>query len=367
MKKPISILALSILVIFAGCKKDEETPTTPTTTQNTTKSNTYAGSASHGDLMTFEINQEQKTYTLVNETTTKTETGTYQEEESGQVKGLYKASANGESFFAVELDDKIIASNFPSGNAQNEISFGVSSEISNVGKEAELAGDYVYIRMGNVPINGSTKYKEWGLLTVTATGEMHLMEAASGGSGDYDVYAPEDIAGLGSPFPITASSADLSGTWSFDGSNNGRVKVSATGGGSIAGYAYVAGNESVFLMDLGTGEGFALAYKITSRSIGAIAGSYKFIGVQDGGYQLAGVYDIDGGGNLQYYVEDKTGNSDSGAFGPLTQLGVLTNTYYYHDAAEQESYYLIIVGDAIMHFIFKDNGEYVSYGAGAKI
>lgn len=361
MIKKILILFLITPLVFGSCKKDDDTP------QETSDiKNTYSGSASHGDLMTFEINQSKKTYQLDNETTGRTETGSYTVNSLGNTNGLYTAKAGGESFFAVELDDKIIACNFPSGNASNEISFGVSSEIDNSGKESELAGNYLYVRMGQTPINGSTKYKEWGAFTLTASGQIHLLSAASGGTGDYDVFSPEEVDLIPNPLPITSQNADESGTWFFHGSKKGQVSVSMSGM-NYSGYAYVAGNESVFLMDLGTGQGFALAYKITNNSLTTVAGDYKFVDTWNDGTIGAGNYTISPQGIVSYYHIDKKGVEERASFGPLTKLNTLSNVYMYNDTTEMESYYLVIVGDAIMHFIFNDQGEYHSYGAGAKI
>lgn len=355
------ILGLIIGGVLSSCKKDDET--TPETSQTT---NTYSGSASHGDLMTFEINQSNKTYTLYNETFKKTETGSYVVKESGNFNGLYEAKAGGESFYAVELDDKVIASNFPSGNASNEISFGVSSELDNTGKESQVAGNYIYVRMGNVPINGSPQYKEWGIFTATADGKIHLVDAASGGSGDYDVFDPETVDQIPGLFPRTAQECNYSGTWSFHGNKKGQMNVSLDGN-TVSGYAYVSGNQTVMLMDLGTGEGFALAYKITYSSLASIAGNYKFVDTWSDGTIGAGVYNISSGGTVSYYHIDKKGKESSDSFGPLQQLSQLSNVYGYYDASEEETYYLIVTGDAIMHFIFDDYGVYQSYGAGAKI
>ena len=367
LKRLLPALLFSAIV-FYGCKKDEETTpasTPPVLAPTPEITNNYSGSASYGDLMTFEINQSKKTYKLHNETTGKSESGSYVVNES-KAKGLYAAKAGGESFYAVELDDKIIASNFPSGNSANQISFGVSSEIDNTGKEALIAGDYIYVRMGNVPINGSMAYKEWGIFTATTDGKIHLNDAASGGSGDYDVIDPETVDQIPNLFPKVASTADYSGAWSFHSSKKGHVNVTLDGA-TVSGYAYVAGAESVFLIDLGTGKGFALAYKITSSTLSSIAGEYKFVDTWNDGTIGAGVYNIAAGGTVSYYHVDKKGTESSSSFGPLKQLNQLSNVYVYYDAAEQETYYLIVTGDAIMHFIFNDNGEFQSYGAGARI
>ena len=72
-----SVFAITCIatICFSGCKKDG--PDGPDGPDNNDKINTYSGSGSYGDLVTFDINQTTKSYTTRNETTGQSSSGTY--------------------------------------------------------------------------------------------------------------------------------------------------------------------------------------------------------------------------------------------------------------------------------------------------
>ena len=369
MKKLKILSILMILFVFSSCEKAKDTtPDDPPVVENKIV-NKYSGSGSHGDLLTFEINKTDQSYTLYNETTSQTETGSYGILSGNNLDGVYHISSGNSNFFGVELDDKIIAGNFPSGNTQNDITFGVSSEIDNSNRLNDIAGDYMYIRLGNVSINGSSAYKEYGVFTLTANGNIKLIDIATGGDGsDSEVGALEDLAGFGLEYPIDDSyEYYLEGSWAINGSKKDRFDISLDGN-NYTGYAYSAGKTTVFLMDLGTGNGFAIGFKVYNPTLNDIVGNYKYIDTWSDGSRGAGNYSISSTGMVNWTHTEDGVNVETGSFGPLNQVDEITNTFYYYNYDnEGNDIYLVLAGDAIMHFIFNDDGEFQGYGTGANL
>jgi len=361
---------LVILGFISSCAKPtDETPTpNPDPTIDPTI-NKYSGSGSHGDLLTFEINKTDQSYIIYNETTSQSATGSYNILNNNNLDGIYHVNTAGLNFFGVELDDKIVAGNFPSGNAQNDITFGVSSEIDNSSHLNDIAGDYIYIRLGNVSINGSTSYKEYGVFTLSADGNISLIDIATGGDGsDSEVAALEDLADLGLEFPIDDSyEYYLEGTWVLNGVKNDRFDI-VVDGNAYTGYAYAAGTTTVFLMDLGTGNGFAIGFKVYDPNLGNIVGNYKYIDTWHDSSRGAGNYSISSDGMVNWTHTEDGINVETGSFGPLNQVEEITNTFYYYNYdGEGNDIYLVLAGNAIMHFIFNDEGRFQGYGVGANL
>jgi len=339
------------------------------TGDNTANTNSYSGSATYGDLITFAINTDDQTYELYNETTDATEKGSYSIISEAEVDGLYHMSAGGDDFFGLELDDKIVVGNFPSGRSSNELTFGVTSEVDNSTYESQIPGDYIYIRLGEVSVNGSSDFKEYGVFTLHSDGSLNLLYFATGGTGDYVVYDIAELENEGLEFPIDDGYSDntdfyLDGTWAIDGTKKDRLTVTLDGS-AATGYAYAAGSTSVFLMDLGTGQGSAIAYKITATSASDVVGTYKFIDTHTDGSRGAGAYTINSDGTVDYAYTTDASTVETGSFGPLSFYDVLTNVM--ESEFDGDYITMVVAGDAIMHFITDENGKLISYGAGAKI
>lgn len=370
MKIVKQLTFLIIMLVISSCEKttDDTTPPNPDPVIEPSI-NKYSGSGSHGDLLTFEINKTDQSYVIYNETTSQSSTGSYGVLSSSNLDGIYHINAAGLDFFGVELDDKIVAGNFPSGNDQNDITFGVSSEIDNSSHINDIAGDYIYIRLGNVSINGSSAYKEYGVFTLTADGNISLIDIATGGDGsDSDVAAIEDLASFGLEFPIDDSyEYYLEGTWALNGAKKDRFDI-IVDGNPYTGYAYAAGTTTVFLMDLGTENGFAIGFKVYNPTLNNIVGNYKYIDTWSDNSRGAGNYSISSDGMVSWtHTEDGT-NVETGSFGPLNQVEEITNTFYYYNYdGEGNDIYLVLAGDAIMHFIFDDEGRFQGYGVGANL
>ncbi len=344
----------------AGCGSDDD---------NSGTSRAYSGSASAGDIVTFSINPSDNTYRVENSTTGRTETGSYTVMASDELSGIKKVTSGSKSFFAVELTDKVIAANFPTGNDNNDISFGVSSAFDNTGKESSFAGNYIWIHMSDKAINGSTDNREWGAMTLSEDGHWYKKNYASGGSGSITVAAPEELT---SPFPVTDTAADEKGTWAFSGTHQERVDVTVDGTDeNLSGFAYIGTGTAVFLIDLGTGSGFLLAFQVpsTALSLSDVAGSYKAVTVESDGTLGAINFTLNSSGSGTYYHINESGETSSGALSSFGNPPSFGNLFHGQTTGEDAlNVYLIFTGDIIMFFCFDQaSGDFVIYGAGAKI
>ena len=359
--KILTLLTLSLFIGITSCKKDDS-DTTPKELKN------YSGSGSNGDLITFEINHTDNTYSINNETTNKTENGSYTTMLDSSLNGIYKVNANGSDFYAIELNDKIIAANFPTGNPLNTISYGVSSKLDNTDNVSNIAGDYLFMTMSEEGIMDDPSIKQWGILNINSDKSWKKKDFATNtGDGSVTEMSPDLFTGA-----LEITSSDETGTWEVDGTNKERLNVKVNGlTNDLTGYVYAGANEAAFLLDLGTGNGFLLALKITNNAtINSIAGDYKFINVwQDG--KGAGNYSINNSGLVNWIHKGSDGNG-SGSF-QLTQCNnVFKNVFYAKSVEIEPNYfediYCVIVGDMIMHFSFEDsNGDFAQYGTGARL
>ncbi len=358
-------LLMVIAVLMGSCKKDDATEPDNNNNNSSDVIKDYSGSGSEGDLITFSINQTDKTYSVHNETTGNDDNGTYTVK-TGNLNNIYEVTANGETFFAVELSDKVLAANFPTGNPENDISFGVSSSLSYLNNSTDIIGDYTWIIMSNEEIDGSTTNKEWGVMTVNSDGTWIKKNYKGGSGGSVDYLAPNDFS---ETLPLT--SGDETGTWEVNGTHEERLNVTINGETeTLTGYVYGDANSSAFLLDLGTGNGFLLGFKNTNTTFSDIANNYSFVDVWNTGYKGAGNYNISATGNVTYNHITTTGEEDSGSF-ILSQCNTLKNVYYCENAnvgGYVITVYCVISGDLIMHFMFNNsNGGFIAYGAGGKI
>lgn len=285
-------------------------------------------------------------------------------------------------FFGVELLNSIIAANFPTGNPLNTLTFGVNS-VSIEYDPGDVSGDYTYIIVSDNEVNVSASVKEWGLLTVNADGTWFRKQYATGPGTSPDIITvfPEDVSP--DTCPIDISSCDESGDWQVQGICKEKLNVTINGrDDTLTGFVYASGsnpNVAVFLLDLGTGNGFMLGLKNppSHLSENEIGGTYKFVDVWHGGTIGAGNYIIDSSSPYDgtYYHIDQNGIIAMGILTGLQPCNNINNMFYYETMSEPEpgfgdcKVYLVVVDKMIMHFTFKKNAtnDFVSYGAGAKL
>jgi len=364
-KKWAMLLSLSTFVLFS-CSDDggDDKPTTtssPSTPAST--ANRYSGSASYGDLITFQLDKQNSRFSIFNETTNQSESGTFTTRTDSLFSGVYQVIAAGDTFFGIELDDKIAVANFPSGNNQNDIVFGVSSEIDNTGKINQMVGDYVYVRLGNYL---KTDKMEWGVFTLGQDSLWGVVvDEGNNDPGDTTINRP-----------LNYSNNDFTNR-SFDGKwtvTNDRIAIEYEGidgmSSNITGYAYAAGTTSVFLMDFGTGKGSAIAYKIDDNSsVSNISAVYKYISFDQEGDKGAGHLTIYTDGTVDVTFTDGAADNTYSASlnGSLTSTNI-PNVYYMGNFDNDgNELYLVAAGEALMFYIFDANGNFKEYGAGSEM
>ena len=370
MKKPaFSFLMFATVLTLAGvqsCKKDSnpDDPPTPPPAVFTH----YSGSASHGDLVTFDLDQTNHTYSIYNQTTGVSESGSFSLM-SGNFTGLYQVNTGSYNCFAVELNNRILAANFPTGNPGNDISYGISTAINNTGNEVNIAGDYIYLNFSSEPVNGSSNNKEWGIVSVSQNNLLKVKQFATGGTGSMTTLAPEAFN-----LPLPLSAGELSGSWSVNTSRPEELNVTfdQDPGTQYHGFSYANENEGVFLLDMGTGNGFILGLKTENYTPAQMAGAYKFVGVVTDGTRLGSNVIVDPSGNGTVYTIRQNLVIETETIQNLNQCTHLPNVLYGehitgNPPAVTGKIYVVITGNMTMYFIFDNSGNFNAYGAGAKL
>lgn len=357
-KKWALLIGLSVF-LFSSCGDDGGDDKPAATTNNgggTATANKYSGAAAVGDLVTFSINKSAGTYEVTNETTNSTETGSFSVETDAAFAGIYRVAAAADTFFAVELDDKIVAANFPSGNPANDISLGVSSEIDNSGNLAQIAGDYVYVKLGSYL---ATQPMEWGVFT-TNNDSLWGISMDNGNNGPQDTNINRPITEAA----IASLQNGFAGSWAVA---NDRLNINIDGS-AYTGYVYAAGSTAAFIIDLGPNNGAVYGFKIDDNFNPTNAiGSYKYVDFYTDGDRGAGNYVIDSNGDLTYsWTDGSAANTKLNvSLGTLLQSNI-PNVWYIENAQPNLDLYLVVAGDAIMHYLFL-NDQFYSWGAGAQI
>lgn len=338
--------------------------------------NRYAGSASHGDLVTFDLDTTARKYTVHNETTQKDESGSYTVL-SNELSGVYKVTQGTNAFYAVELNDLVVAANFPTGNPENAISFGVTSEPDNAGWKDHVAGNWVYISISKAPVNGSADNKEWGVISVDAAGTFKVRMLATGGTGSIPAVAPEDFT----PAMLPTTDPDLTGTWAEAAGHPERLALTFAQrpGITFTGFAFADAQKGALIIDMGTGNGFLLAFKVMPGATRAnTTGEYKFINVWNdagGTGRSAGKAVVPATGDGSFAHLDENDQVSSGPLKTITQCPNLPNMFYATTeetgpgGTVHEKIYWVVGGPFFMSFGFRtDTGfAFASYAVGAKL
>lgn len=361
------IILMGILLMLSNSCKKEPKPEDPI--KPTPNVNTYSGSGAYGDLVTFKFNQKNYTYTTYNETTGDSSSGAYTILD-GELQGVYRVVAEQDTFFAVELNDKFVAANFPTGNPLNNLSMGISSEIDNSNNMANVAGDYVFIGIEENGYYNDSKYKEWGVITVHQNGIFEGMSYATGGPYPlHETVGPEEWS---YGFPLVKDSIEFDGTVAVDPTHKERLTVVVNNqpSANYKGFVYATPTEGVMILDRGVGNGFQLCIKINAAStLANIPGSYKYISVHNDNTPVGGNATISADGSGTYTQMTPNGTIESGTLQNVMQCPHIQNMYVGDMVSTQVDgkMYLCIVGDIFFMIGIKNSGKFAQYGAGAKL
>lgn len=388
-KKWATLLCLSTFLLFA-CSDDggDDKPSTTGTGGSGggggTTINKYNGSASYGDILDFEVNQTNSTYTAVNLTTNITESSSFSVLDAAVeidsvlydvFQGIYEIDegTNGRSY-AIEIADRLLAGNFPTGRAANDIFLALSDEQDYSSRTDEIEGDYFYVALE--PGNQSTGQNEWGMFSIDDEGDLY---------GFYSYKAPEDTT---ITIPIdSAMAAPLGNTFYFElGLQNGdeltftdENDVQVPG---VVGYVYIGGESTAIMIDQGTGEGTIFAFKIDdsqtngNENFNKYIGEYKYVDFYEGSTldKGAGNFSVQAGHVFDrsligyvtdpsyddYYAEVTSGISMTWTGYP----GLYVSNNYDGNGSDL---YQMFAGDFVMYFDYTSSGNFQGYGIGGRL
>ncbi len=355
--------------------QDASPPDNGQDTGSTPGKRVYGGSASYGDLVVFSVDGDSRKVEVVNETTGNTVSNDYTVM-SGNVEGVLKVESAGDTFFAVELTNKLLAASFDTGNPSNTISFGVAGGTDNIANQSNIPGDYAYIHISGQPVNGSTDIKEWGVLSIIDDGTFRVKAFASD-AGDMSLgpMAPEEWAGA---FPV--EEPNVQGSWSVNPSDHARLVVNIDGvPATLTGFAYAPDPNGIFVLDMGTGNGFILAMKILpTMTLANLAGEYKFINVWNdsmGEGRSAGHAVVNSDGTGFFGTVDTDGGYSTGTFDYISACPNLQNMFHATSTETRDDvtvtlkHYFVLLPYAYMGFNFRTDGgfRFVGYSVGARL
>lgn len=391
LKNKTTLLVLSLaLGAFIACSDDDDS--TPAAGSGgggggtTAAVNKYNGSASYGDILTFEIDQTNQSYTADNLTTGATVTNSYTELDAAVeidsvvydvFEDLYEIDeSGGGKSYAIEIADRILAGNFPTGRAANDIFLAVTDERSLVGQEAQMVGTYFYVSLE--PGQQANGENEWGQFTIEEDGDLYGFYTTTTAPEDTSYFLPVD----------SADEANISNTFYLDVyiNNDGKSLRFYDENDSLTdfvGYVYLDGESTAMMIDLGTGNGTVFAFKTDMAQLGSsgedfssYVGEYKYVDFYEN-------FDIEkGAGNFAINANKTfdisligfdTDPSVNDYFVDVTVGAGMTWTgvpgIYHSDNwdGQGSTLYHVFAGDFVMYFDYDSNDQFRGYGIGGEL
>jgi hypothetical protein len=349
----IFFICIILLAVFSGCKKNDSTPYVEYT---------YNGSGAAGDILNITVNQTAGGYTVYNETNKLYDNGSYTVY-TNELNGLYKVFVKGAFYYAVEMPGQVFTGNFPTARLNTDLSYVITPRALT---GSAFAGNYVYLHVGNLAINGSTLNKEWGILTILSNGKW-TKQPYCNDTGTITALMPDEYSGQVPPV-----NPPDSGTWSVNSFYPNRLIMagSSSPGDSLTGFAYVSDNGSVFNVDLGFGNGFLCGLKLLDGGSNPMTGSFGFTDIRYDATTGGGKF-VNNDTNLSmgWWRADSYGKVKNGSFGTLNQCQVLKNVYFVKNAifaGDTVDFYSVVSGPYFLEFQFRNN-KFRSYGLGARL
>jgi len=337
----------------AACSKNSNT---------TSVTNSYAGSGSAGDVLTYTVNESAGGYSIYNESTKRYDNGSFTVY-TNELSGLYKVFTSGSFYYAVEIQGRVFTGNFPTARLNNNLSYGTSSQ--SVSGNPMNFGNYVYLHISKSAINGSTLNREWGILTILANGTW-MKQGYCNDTGSLPSLMPD--AYTGSLPPVNPSD---SGTWTVNPLFPNRMNMSLMhSADSITGFPCASDSGAVFVMDLGYGHGFLTGLKLLEGSANPMKGNFGFADVRYDAGTGGGKIDVnDTTHTISWWRADSYAKVRNGSFGALNQCAVLKNVYFSKNVTfngDTVDFYSVVSGPYFMEFQFRNN-KFRSYGTGARL
>jgi hypothetical protein len=338
-------LLMSILFIAISCNKDKDD-------NIPSNANHYFAAGSYGDIIKYSIDNVNKKYKYTNETTHATDSGSYVLSTNSNLNGVYEISIGSKFYYGIELPNKMFATSLPSGNLQNALCFGITSEtdLSTKYTASDFAGKYIWLLYQDI------QDFQWGGYELFENGTYTWQY---GPTDDNDFDENQHFAGAGS------------GTWEISSIDPTTI-IFTENGINNAGSIYPG---KFILIDNGVGQGFTAGIKYPDSPISqaSIAGNYRWLDVTPEGYLGVGTFTLPASGtSCNYYYKyynnpyASEGNETMTNFRRSTKI---KNAFIGEDYWDGDLFYtsfIVLPGEALLFFTFGDNGM-VSYGIAGKI
>jgi hypothetical protein len=344
------LLILISLAMFSACSETD--PVNPI--DNPTESyNKYLVAGSYGDLITYEVDKGNKKFKYFNETTNKSDSGSFVLSTNPKLTGVYEITSGSNFYYGVELPGEMYVTSAPSGNNLNSLCFGLTAEkdLSTPAAKQALLGKYLWI-----DYNDLSEF-EWGGFEMLANGTF-TWQIGPDDDADFDIN--KHFAGGGS------------GTWAISTADPARIVFNS--GGIIT--TGTINDGDIMLIDNGPTAGFTAGIKYPDQpiDIAEIGGNYKGLDVTPERYIGVGNFALPSSGSscdfyFKYhnnpYVDENIGTMNN-----FRRSTTINNAFVGESEFENEMFYtsfIVLPSKAILFFTWSDEDGMVSYGVGSKI
>jgi hypothetical protein len=351
------LAALAAGVLISGCG-DSGTGggnTTPTV-------HTYLAAGNYGDVIRYSLGSDHS-YSYVNETTSDSGSGSYSMSTDPTLTGVYEIAAGENTYYVVELADRIMVTSNPSGNGLNRLVVGLPADLdlSTDYTPAQLAGDYLYLGFdGNTDVY-------WGGYRVNANNTFTWGVVP-------DSADPENDASFNFLSYVAAGADFGGGDWAVNAANHSRVTFTESGYPPAVGTVYPG---KAMLIDQGPTYGLCLGlrYPTTALTKADVAGTYRYLDVTSDGQTGVGSFNLPASGSTMPYTYKYNGSAGQGSGAGVNYRAVahVNNMFAMDDTSFSNLLvtYLVVLSDGIMmHFCAEINDTswtLASYGVSAKI
>ena len=337
----------------------------------------YCSKAEPGDLISYDFDFANKTYYAENLTNNdgRIYSGKFDRYfDDGTQTDLLAFEQRGKTYYAISSENRFLATNFPAGTEKTSISSGINTKINNRNNFNAFDGYYLYFILN---LDGNPNM-DWGVAEFRADeetpGEGYFLLAQ---------YNTEDIL----PDELTwdqiyedlYSDNAREGFYAIDRAEPSAFDIyfdDAYGDEYLPATGYATSSEGVIIADLGYGNGYFQAVKISDviglqREYGYIQSDVDF----GSGAGLFQVSEDETEIAMQHY--DDEGNEDISETLNLEEGGIenmyFTDLFDYGNTGEStERLYLFVSGHFIMHFTIEVDaegygGKLLNYGVGAEM
>ncbi len=313
----------------------------------------YFGAGSFSDVITYEIDWPNKSYSYRNETTGMNNSGSFILSSNPNLSGIYEITENGNIYPAIETPGKFFATTFPSGNSANNFFFGITSKINLSTDYAvnDLTGLYLWANFDKLDEFG------WGGIEVLSNGTFTWQV---GPEDDADFNENQHFSGAGS------------GTWTISQTDPSRI-IFRFGGRDYNGTIYPG---KVLIMENGSGYGFTLGVKYPASPVSqaSIAGNYNWVGYTPEGYRGAGSFELPASGTTatfkSFYYNNPYFSSATQTMSNYKRSSTIKNTFTGELSSDGELFYtsfIALPGEILILVTFSEESGLVSLELALKV